>query len=301
MGELDPVCIYERLLEDDDLKDVTIEFSDGTLRAHGCVLSAASEAVKGILRNGCAQESRSLVWKEYDLKVGRFFLRLLYTGCVEERDWVEPTQVSTTATSAGSERSIASATGVSLTRTDLTRSEMAMVLAQITPQDGSRVRVLRDTNALVMGTSRFIPAGTVGTVNGGGKSVVWSSNLGPVTLDSLRGNFEAVEPRPPLSLLTGAIAIAKVYQFASMLGALTACIRKRLSVQTFDEICQAAIRDDMQILRYHCMRFADSESREARELRELYNEGQLSPEVTHELDGLWRQDTGRVLKRRRGL
>jgi len=319
MGEVDPISVYERLLDDDELKDVNIEFSDGALRAHACVLSAASEAVKGILRNGTARESRALTWKEHDLKVGRFFLRLLYTGCVEERDWAEPVSAAVAGDSGGvasiasvasvasaSEAGIARATGPTLTLAAPGRQVTASVPASavMTFQDGMRVRLQRDTNALAHGGScRFIAAGTVGTVSGGGKSVVWplpsgGPSQGTVSLESLRGNLEAVDSRPPLVLLTGAIAIAKVYQFPSMLGALTASIKKRLSVQTFDEICRSAIKDDIQVLRYHCMRFADSESKEARELRELYSEGRLSPEVTHELDGLCRQEAGRPKRRR---
>lgn len=283
MGEVDPICIYERLLDDDELKDVTIEFGDGTLRAHSCVLSAASEAVKGILRNGTARESKALAWREHDLKVGRFFLRLLYTGCVEERDWAEaPASAGAAAAEAGAAAAAAAAAPL---------------------HDGHRVRVVRDTNALVMGGScRFIASGTLGTVSGGGKTVMLPSTLGgAVFMESLKGNLEAVDPRPPLHLLTGSIAIAKVYQFPTLLGALTASIKRRLSLQTFNEICRSAIRDDIQVLRYHCMRFADSESQEARELRELHGDGRLSPEVVHELDGLWRQEPCKPSKRRRLL
>uniref|UniRef100_A0A7S4UYP6 BTB domain-containing protein n=1 Tax=Alexandrium monilatum TaxID=311494 RepID=A0A7S4UYP6_9DINO len=312
MGEVDPICVYERLLDDDDLKDVTIEFSDGTLRAHSCVLSSASEAVKGILRNGTARESKTLTWREHDLKVGRFFLRLLYTGCVEERDWSEQapaaggpgTGTAATSDGAAAGTTAGATTGSTVGTTALTTSGAGRLNGSPPPlHDGHRVRVVRDTNALVMGGScRFIASGTLGTVSGGGKTVMLPSTLGgAVFMDSLQGNLEAIDPRPPLCLLTGGIAIAKVYQFPTLLGALTASIKRRLSPHTFDEICRAAIHDDIQVLRYHCMRFVDSESQEARQLRELHSEGRLSPEVMHELDGLWRQEPCKPSKRRRLL
>lgn len=81
--------LLERLLKDEDFKDTTIEFSDGTLRAHGSILAAGSDAVRGILVNGEASASRSLSWKEQDVSVGQFFLRLLYTGYASETDWQE--------------------------------------------------------------------------------------------------------------------------------------------------------------------------------------------------------------------
>lgn len=311
MGEVDPICVYERLLDDDELKDVTIEFSDGTLRAHSSILSSASEAVKGILRNGTARESKTLTWREHDLKVGRFFLRLLYTGCVEERDWAEPEPSAAAAAGGSHSSSPGAASGAAangeraIVMQHGPACERPIVVHGSAPplQDGNRVRVLRDTNALVMGGSyRLIASGTLGTVSGGGKTVMLPSTLGgAVFMDSLKGNLEAVDPRPPLGLLTGGIAIAKVYQFPALLGPLTASIKRRLSLQTFDEICRSAIRDDIQVLRYHCMRFADSESPEARELRELHTGGKLSPEVVHELDGLWRQEPCKPSKRRRLL
>merc|ERR1719469_1532116 len=52
------------------------------LRAHSCMLCAASDAIRGMLRHGVALEDKKLFWREHPVEVGRFFLRLLYTGTV---------------------------------------------------------------------------------------------------------------------------------------------------------------------------------------------------------------------------
>ena len=90
------VDAYERLLRDDETKDVDIETAGGTLRAHSLILSAHSDAFQGLLRcqsiaaADCATGDASgkrLLWKEHSQDVARFFLRLLYTGTVCEQEW----------------------------------------------------------------------------------------------------------------------------------------------------------------------------------------------------------------------
>lgn len=87
MVSIDLETVYERLFQDDEGKDVKIELSDGTLWAHATMLGAASEAIQGMLKHGTAQQQKSLSWKEHACEVGRFFLRLLYTGTVAEDEW----------------------------------------------------------------------------------------------------------------------------------------------------------------------------------------------------------------------
>lgn len=79
--------LLERLLQDEDTKDVEIEMQDGALHAHSCMLSAGSDAMKGMLRHGIAATKKKLCWKDHTVEVGRFFLRLLYTGTVAEDEW----------------------------------------------------------------------------------------------------------------------------------------------------------------------------------------------------------------------
>eukprot|EP00927_Polykrikos_kofoidii_P053617 TRINITY_DN48210_c0_g1_i1.p1 TRINITY_DN48210_c0_g1~~TRINITY_DN48210_c0_g1_i1.p1 ORF type:complete len:272 (+),score=56.15 TRINITY_DN48210_c0_g1_i1:124-939(+) len=81
--------VLEKLLQDDDTKDVEIQMQDGILRAHYCILSAASEAIKGMLRHGLAAKEgkKTLNWSDHSVEVGRFFMRLLYTGTIVEEEW----------------------------------------------------------------------------------------------------------------------------------------------------------------------------------------------------------------------
>jgi len=80
-------ALLEKLLQDEETKDVDIEMEDGTLRAHACMLCAASDAMRGMLRHGLAADRPRLSWREHPVEVGRFFLRLLYTGTVNEEEW----------------------------------------------------------------------------------------------------------------------------------------------------------------------------------------------------------------------
>jgi len=81
--------LYERLLKDEDTKDVEIEMQDGNLFAHSCMLCASSDAMRGMLRHGNVAHSaqKQLCWREHTIEVGRFLLRLLYTGTVAEEEW----------------------------------------------------------------------------------------------------------------------------------------------------------------------------------------------------------------------
>mmetsp|Transcript_51010 Transcript_51010/g.157980 ORF Transcript_51010/g.157980 Transcript_51010/m.157980 type:complete len:326 (-) Transcript_51010:101-1078(-) len=153
--------MYERLLMDDQFKDTSIEFSDGTLRAHAGILAAASEAIRGIFSHGTASVQRELSWTEHGVDVGRFFLRLLYTGCACPDEW-----------------------------------------------------------RLVEGAG--------------------------------------LEKEPPIRLLLGALAIAQKYLFVGVLEQVVRSLKKRTNGQTFDQICSAAIRHDVQCLRMHCFMLASS-------------------------------------------
>jgi len=88
--------VLERLLADDDTKDVEIRMKDGTVWAHANMLGANSDAIKGMLRHGMEANNpqKKLSWHEHPVEVGRFFLRLLYTGTVSEEEWAEGNECS---------------------------------------------------------------------------------------------------------------------------------------------------------------------------------------------------------------
>lgn len=75
---------YERVLADDETKDVEIEMANGAVLAHSVILSASSDAIKGLLRHSAqGSAGRKLAWSEYPIEVGTLLLRLLYTGTVD--------------------------------------------------------------------------------------------------------------------------------------------------------------------------------------------------------------------------
>jgi len=80
--------LLESMLQDEDTKDVEIEMQDGRLFAHSCMLSAASEAMRATLKGADATTNKHLRWHEHTIEVGRFFIRLLYTGTVAEDEWI---------------------------------------------------------------------------------------------------------------------------------------------------------------------------------------------------------------------
>lgn len=97
--------LYERIFADHESRDVEIEMSDGKLTAHSLVLCASSDALKGILKRGnqAASVQKHLSWPEYPVVVGRVFLRLLYTGTVDETDWSSVTATTSAVESSSSE------------------------------------------------------------------------------------------------------------------------------------------------------------------------------------------------------
>ncbi|CAE8592864.1 unnamed protein product [Polarella glacialis] len=79
--------VYERLYAAEESKDVEIQMLDGSIRAHSIVLSANSDAITGMLTHGAASTEKTLRWNDHPVVVGRFVLRLMYTGTVDPDDW----------------------------------------------------------------------------------------------------------------------------------------------------------------------------------------------------------------------
>lgn len=87
MVQVDVEGIYERLLTSSEDKDVEIKMADGSLWAHSVILSASSDAIAGMLKNGIAATSKQLNWQEHPMIIGRFVLRLMYTGTLAPEEW----------------------------------------------------------------------------------------------------------------------------------------------------------------------------------------------------------------------
>jgi len=182
---------YERLLADDQTKDVEIHMLDGTVRAHSAILCVASDAIRGMLSHGeaVAGSAKQLSWREHSLEVGRFFLQLLYTGTVER-----------------------------------------------------------------------------------------------------------VDGEVPLRVLLGSLGIAAVYLVPHLCHAVTEALKRRLSDNTFDEICAAAIKLDVTALRLHCLHHAQRDPKEVRleDLRDGMSVRALR-RITVEAARVPRGDVGKVV------
>jgi len=74
-------------MQEDDQKDVALSGDDGSIRAHSFVLSAASDAFTGILKNGTEKHSGTIHFTGVSVVTLKVFLRLLYTGCISKDDW----------------------------------------------------------------------------------------------------------------------------------------------------------------------------------------------------------------------
>lgn len=155
----------ERLFADDETKDITIKMSDGTLKAHSCMLVAASDAIRGMLKHGIAATDKTLSWEEHSTEVGKFILRLIYTGTVVEES---------PATSVSAE------------------------------QDKE------------------------------------SKDDGVVALSTLLRGLQ----------------LATVMQLVDLIKPLCNAAEVRLAYDTFDDICSAAIKMDLTVLRFSCLQFA---------------------------------------------
>mmetsp|Transcript_52937 Transcript_52937/g.133757 ORF Transcript_52937/g.133757 Transcript_52937/m.133757 type:complete len:308 (+) Transcript_52937:56-979(+) len=77
-----------KLFEDDTFKDVTFKLADGETCAHKSVLVVGSSVFSAMFSNAM-KEGRTGVVHLSDVSSAsmRIFLRLIYTGCVEPKDW----------------------------------------------------------------------------------------------------------------------------------------------------------------------------------------------------------------------
>merc|ERR1712187_845181 len=100
----------------------------------------------------------------------------------------------------------------------------------------------------------------------------------------------------PIQLLRGGLQLAKMYDMHDILSSLMPTVQQYLTCATFNFLAQSAIQSDIQLLRIRCLKFAEDESNK---VKELYDSGQLAPEVMSELAGMWA--TPRAAEKRRRL
>lgn len=305
--------VNERLLHDSETKDVEIEMSDGTMRAHSIILMAASDAVRGMLSHGIARDAatKRLCWNEHTLDVGRFFLRLLYTGAVNEGDWT----AGSPSTDVAGVREVPI---YLMVRTPNGQTEYAghyELVRDSRPNDKPMWKKL-DAERWIFGiddrwcmcTSSTKAEGFT-TAKGHIQSFEQSQEVPPNGVTGWRrhdGNkfvrddeISVTEPEQqvPLRLLLGGLAIAKKYLFQDLLRVFVQALKKRIMPETFDVILSAAIKADTLPLRWHCIQYAQ---RPQTGIQQLYKAGRLSREVQVELEGTWEGDDP-PKKRRRAI
>lgn len=288
--------LYTKLLTQDSTKDLEIQMSDGVLKAHSSILILGSAAVERILGQGLAAETnqKRLSWTEHTVEVGKFFLRLLYSGTVEETEWskgseAEPCQeaprILQIKSPNGNQQDEAG--------TYELRAERANG-KPVWKKRGSNFWLFYCDGKWFVDTERADEDFTLG----GG----WIKSEACDAMPDAASGWERAdddipqwvpdsdiwvgEPqrRVPLRLLLGGIEIAKTYLFEDLLEVLVEAVQGRVGFDTFDAILKAAIKIDLTPLRLFCVQYAKEQKHG---VRELYDSRALSPEVRAELIGIW--------------
>ncbi|CAE8690485.1 unnamed protein product [Polarella glacialis] len=268
--------------------------SDGLLRAHSCILMAGSDAIRGMLRNGIAATSsqKRLSWKEHPLSVGRFFLRLLYSGTVDESEWGECDQEARSCREVPLTIEVKSPNGQKFCTGLYELVEGSRPNGKpLWKKSGQPERWLYCYRGVWNVCGKDIcdenfetDAGYIFSAH---KDDVASPDLVSCwrrfddhSLDTHMVDNEIfvgeTEPQVPLRLLLGSLVIAKVYFFPCLVSVLVQTMKSRLSCQTFDMICGTAVKADVTSLRFHCVQYAKENEKT---LSPLYNSSRFAPEV----------------------
>ena len=294
---------YDPLLADDWSLDVTIETSDDPVMGHSVVLCAASEAIRGLLRNGKNAEAdhKHLSWREFSSDVCTFFLALLYLGesktlaerrlflaladppvedkqlnyevrfdLCEHMDKVAGTRVYEHAQRVGKR-----------TRTDIWFENEAGKNCCGEISIAGRVPNIYTAHWLLM--KAYHGRAPPGQQEENESEEETEEEAGDAPWDAA----ESVTPRrewpnpktAPIPFLLGAMALAKLYLIPHILQMATQALKYRLSYDNFDQVCGASIQWEVTVMRLHCVQYAMTN----KEIRDLFYEGGLSSAVESEL------------------
>mmetsp|Transcript_31696 Transcript_31696/g.62252 ORF Transcript_31696/g.62252 Transcript_31696/m.62252 type:complete len:234 (+) Transcript_31696:47-748(+) len=88
----------------------------------------------------------------------------------------------------------------------------------------------------------------------------------------------------PLPVLLGSLSFAKQYEMPNLVGAILDYIRPGLCSSNFNEVMEHAVAIDLSPLKLMCMDYA----KESHPIRKMYDNNQLSTEVSFELQAIWR-------------
>lgn len=313
--------LNERLFNDESTKDVEIELSDGELKAHSVVLMVASEAFRAILSNGVAATAnpKRLSWREHKKTVGQFFLRLLYTGTLEESEWSDIIEIGEND-AAAPEMSVCGDNNFEIIEIpkqlqsapleDPSIIDIGEIAGEYHMSSELKCNGLPVWQQKVGGRQLHVTGTGLWVVSGPGRISPEARGRGAKSfLASVSSNLDgpphrfnewnykhrgkwvqvqiklcARQPAIPIQLLSGSLQLAKMYEVHDLLSPLMATVQKYLTRATFNCVSQLSIKSDIQLLRMRCLQFAEDESNN---VRELYDTGKLAPEVKAELVGMW--------------
>lgn len=322
----------ELLFADEEGKDVKFQTKDGAAMAHSSVLRAVSKPFRQML-SGEMSEGRTKTIELPDSTRADllFFLRLLYTGQVDEADWDGLTGTPNFHVQAPNDAEPASASlldGVYLAAGTfrgapkfLNSNQVLLYRGNDEDQEGpcwklswkedgdddedsdeANERLLSEQLWSQEDVTEDVPDHKIGwdfSQKGGTASApptgCWTPEKGVGIWGSPGKNSVMVSKldNPPLQLLLNALGLAKKYIVEYMVRWLMEATTERLNTQTFEQILERAILLDISPLRMRCLRFADSCSA----IRSRYEDGSFTePLVSLELQAIWPH---RETKRRR--
>jgi len=322
----------EALFGDEEGKDVRLQAKDGTAMAHSSVLRAVSKPFQQMLAGDMA-EGRSKTVDLPDMTQAElmFFLRLLYTGQVDEGDWGGMSGTPSYVVTVPDDAEPASA-GL------LNGSYVAAGNFRGAPKflNGNQVLLYRGSNEEAGGpywklswkedededdddeddepdprlehlwahadVGEEIPDHLIGwdfSQKGGTASApptgTWTHDKGVGIWGSPGKHPVAVikVDNPPLGLLLAALGFAKKYIVEYMVRWLMEATWDRLNTTSFEQILATAIHLDIAPLRLRCLRFAENNAA----IRARYESNSVTePLVAFELQAIWPR---RETKRRR--
>jgi len=322
----------EALLADNDGKDVRLQARDGTVAAHAAVLCAVSRPFQQML-TGEMSEGRSKTVNLPDMTRAElmFFLRLLYTGQVDEGDWggisgapsytvevpadAEPASAALlngTYTAAGTFRGAPKFLNHNQVLLYRGNSDEAggpywkLSWKEDEEEDeedddeGPDPRLERLWSSADV--DEEIPDHLIGwdfSQKGGTSSAppvgTWTDDRGVGIWGSPGKKPVHItrENNPPLGLVLSALGFAKKYLVEYMVSWLMEATWERLNAENFEQILATAVHLDIAPLRMRCLRFAEASNA----IRSRYEAGAVAePSVAFELQAIWPR---REQKRRR--
>ncbi|CAE8724319.1 unnamed protein product [Polarella glacialis] len=304
-----PQTLGEQLFADQEGKDVRLVATDGDEYAHSAVLSAASPAFRGMLAHSGLVESKTKVVQLPDttkLEL-RIWLRLLYTGQVNEDDWQPPAKGFRVTLVCKTEQwpKVLSCGCTYLRAGAHGDAPMFKTAEEEKLQRGGRLFRFLEPDGQVWKLS-FTAAGadvpTVFTQRGGSaeapptgewtkvaKGADWGGVAPPIgpglpMCEALTVTLESEPNQVPLSALLGSLRLSRKYVLEHMANAITKVVQSRLTADSFEEILATAIKIDHVPMRMFCLRFAEG----CQDVRTQHNTvGFATSEVTFELRQLW--------------